>query len=129
LYSGHGAFILRSIHFKFQNNIEKFLKQSKNKINLFSKFISVFTVTLNIPAKDMWTESNTSSFGSIPEERLHSFVLLLVVNTYRKQWSLNGTEIFHYYIPNILSSSSLLWAYPILVMSERAYTHRTGGWI
>lgn len=28
------------------------------------------------------------------------------------------------YIPNILSSSSLLWAYPIFVMSEKAHTHR-----
>ena len=51
LYSEHAAFILRSMHFKFQN-LEKFLKQSKKKINLFGKFISVFTVTLNSPAKD-----------------------------------------------------------------------------
>lgn len=85
-----------SIHFKFQNNIEKFLKQSKNKINLFSKFISVFTVTLNIQQRYV-SESKHQLFGSIPEERLHSFILLLVVNTYRKQWSLNGTEIFIVY--------------------------------
>ena len=33
------------------------------------------------------------------------------------------------YIPNILSSRFLLWAYPIFVMSKKALKQMTGGWI